>query len=149
MVIGFNKCCIFVPIQIYNYSMGFVESLKIDENVFELTADSELGYLEHFAFPFTGGGECVVPAGTAFAAHGMMRDDALYMHLVEPNDSLIASMKEKIKSKKYSELYDRLQGFSFYITEEQLRTLPLKFRSGSLERLLTILELLRDPKNYH
>ena len=106
--------------------MGFVESLKIDENVFELTADSELGYLEHFAFPFTGGGECVVPAGTAFAAHGMMRDDALYMHLVEPNDSLIAS-----------------------ITEEQLRTLPLKFRSGSLERLLTILELLRDPKNYH
>ena len=79
----------------------------------------------------------------------MMRDDALYMHLVEPNDSLIASMKEKIKSKKYSELYDRLQGFSFYITEEQLRTLPLKFRSGSLERLLTILELLRDPKNYH
>ena len=129
--------------------MGYVESLKIDENVFELTADSELGYLEHFAFPFTGSGECIVPAGTAFAPHGPMQGDALYMHLIEPDDSLISKMKEMVKSKRYSELYDRLQGFSFYITEEQLRTFPLKFRSGSLERLLTILELLRDPKNYH
>ena len=65
------------------------------------------------------------------------------------NEEAISKMKEMVKSKRYSELYDRLQGFSFYITEEQLRTFPLKFRSGSLERLLTILELLRDPKNYH
>ena len=128
--------------------MGFVESLKIDENVFELVADSEICYLEHFACPFTGSGKCVVPVGTAFAPHGPMRGDALYMHLIEPNDSLISKMKEMVKTKRYSELYDRLQGFSFYITEEQLKTLPLVFRSGSLERLLEIMELLRNPKNY-
>ena len=127
----------------------FVESLKIDENIFELTKDMEIGYLEHFCAPFTGGDSCVVPAGTAFAPHGPMRADALYMHLVEPNESLSETMRNKVKT-KYDEcmqMSERLQGFSFYITEEQLRTSPLKFRSGSLERLITIIELLRDPKN--
>ena len=129
----------------------FVESLKIDENVFELTKDAEIGYLEQFFAPFTGGDSCIVPAGTAFAPHGPMRDDALYMHLVEPNEPLLATMRDKVKTKYdgKNNLYERLQGFSFYITEEQLKTLPLKFRSGSLERLLTIMELLRDPKNYY
>jgi hypothetical protein len=129
----------------------FVESLKIDENVFELTKDAEIGYLEHFCAPFTGGDCCVVPDGTAFAPHGPMRADALYMHLVEPNESLLDTMRNKVKTKydEHLQMYERLQGFSFYITEEQLRTFPLKFRSGSLERLITIMELLRDPKNYY
>ena len=44
-----------------------IEVLKIDENVFELTEDTELEYLVHFAAPFTGADKCVVPKGTAFA----------------------------------------------------------------------------------
>ena len=74
-----------------------------------------------------------------------MRDDALYMKPVgEDTEELIKGMKEqvKVKSEKY---YPRLQGFSFFITEEQIKTLPLKFRSGSAERLLDILHLLNSP----
>ena len=71
----------------------YIESLKIDENVFEVAEDTELEYLVHFAAPFTGGDKCIVPQGTVFAPHGPMRDDALYMHLVEDNnEALIKKM---------------------------------------------------------
>ena len=124
-----------------------IESLKIDENVFELVEDTELEYLVHFAAPFTGADKCIIPKGTAFAPSGPMRGDAFYMHLVdrnEANNALHEKMCELVKV-NYDRLYDRLQGFSFFITEEQLKTLPLKFRSGSAERLLGIMLELRSP----
>ena len=121
-----------------------LEALKIDENVFELVEDTELEYLVHFAAPFTGGDKCLIPKGTAFAPHSPMREDALYMHLVdEDNEELYAKMEAQVKV-KYKDLFTRLQGFSFFITEEQLKTLPLKFRSGSAERLLEIMYSLRS-----
>ena len=120
----------------------YIESLKIDENVFEVAEDTELEYLVHFAAPFTGGDKCIVPQGTVFAPHGPMRGDALYMHLDEDNnEALIKKMKEQVKI-NYERLFSRLQGFSFFITEEQIKTLPLKFRSGSAERLIEILHLI-------
>ena len=120
----------------------YIESLKIDENVFEVAEDTELEYLVHFAAPFTGGDKCIVPKGTVFAPHGPMRDDALYMHLVEDNnEALLKKMEEQAKI-NYERLFSRLQGFSFFITEEQIKTLPLKFRSGSAERLIEILHLI-------
>ena len=122
-----------------------IKKLRIDENVFELTEDTELEYLIHYAAPFTGSDKCIVPKGTAFAPSGPMRDDALYMDLVdENNEELFERMKEQVKV-KYEKLAPRLQGFSFFITEEQIKTLPLKFRSGSAERLLQILRLLNSP----
>ena len=122
-----------------------IESMKIDENVFELVEDTELEYLVHFAAPFTGADKCLVPKGTAFAPHSPMRGDALYMHLVDDNkDELLEKMREQVRV-NYDNLFTRLQGFSFYITEEQLKTLPLKFRSGSAERLLEIMCQLRLP----
>lgn len=121
-----------------------IKSLKIDENVFELVEDTELEYLVHFAAPFTGSDKCIVPKGTSFAPHGPMRSDALYMHLVEENDELYKKMEELVKT-NYEKLYTRLQGFSFFITEEQLQTIPLKFRSGSAERLLEIMCKLQSP----
>lgn len=121
-----------------------LESMKIDENVFELTEDTELEYLVHFAAPFTGSDVCMVPKGTVFAPHGPMRGDALYMHLIGGNDELFNKMKELVKV-NYPNLFTRLQGFSFFITEEQLHTLPLKFRSGSVERVLEIMCKLRSP----
>ena len=112
-----------------------IKALKIDENVFELAEDTELEYLIHFAAPYTGSDKCLIPKGTTFAPHSPMRGDALYMHLVdEDNEELFAKMEAKVKV-KYEDLFTRLQGFSFYITEEQLKTLPLKFRSGSAERV--------------
>ena len=121
-----------------------IESMKIDENVFELVEDTELEYLVHFAAPFTGSDKCIIPKGTAFAPHSPMRGDALYMHLVEEDGELLKRMEELVKL-NYEQLYTRLQGFSFFITEEQLHTIPLKFRSGSAERLLDIMRKLRSP----
>ncbi len=121
-----------------------IESMKIDENVFELVEDTELEYLVHFAAPFTVSDRCMVPKGTAFAPHGPMRGDAMYMHLVEEDGELYKRMVELVKT-NYERLYTRLQGFSFFITEEQLQTLPLKFRSGSAERLIEIMCKLRSP----
>ncbi len=116
-----------------------IEALKIDKNVFELTEDTELEYMVHFAAPFTGGDKCLVPKGTAFAPHLPMRDDALYMRLVdEGNEELLKRMEQQVKV-EYENLFTRLQGFSFFITEDQIMTLPLKFRSGSAERLLEIM----------
>ncbi len=122
-----------------------IEALKIDENIFELMEDTELGYLVHFAAPFTGSDKCIVPKGTAFAPSGPMRGDALYMNPVEDNnDELLEKMREQVKT-NYENLFTRLQGFSFFITEDQIKTLPLKFRSGSAERLLDIMRKLRSP----
>lgn len=121
-----------------------IKALKNDENVFELVEDTELEYLVHFAAPFTGGDKCLVPKGTAFAPSSPMRSDALYMRLVGENEELYAKMENQVKI-KYEDLFFRLQGFSFFITEEQLKTLPLKFRSGSAERLLDIMRKLRSP----
>ncbi|MBR5657592.1 MAG: hypothetical protein IKW98_13070 [Prevotella sp.] len=121
-----------------------IKALKIDENVFELTEDTELEYLIHFAAPFTGADKCLIPKGTVFAPHGPMRGDALYMHLVEDNEELFKKMEQLVKV-NYEQLYTRLQGFSFFITEEQLHKLPLMFRSGSAERMLDIMRKLRSP----
>ena len=122
-----------------------IESMKIDENIFELVEDTELEYLVHFAAPFTGGDKCLVPKGTVFAPHSPMRGDALYMHLVEDNnDELLEKMREQVKT-NYENLFTRLQGLSFFITEEQLQTLPLMFRNGSAERLIEIMCKLRSP----
>lgn len=121
-----------------------IESMKIDENIFELVEDTELEYLVHFAAPFTGCDKCLIPKGTAFAPHSPMRGDTLYMHLVEEDGELFKRMEELVKV-NYEQLYTRLQGFSFFITEEQLQTLSLKFRSGSAERLLEIMLKLRSP----
>ena len=120
-----------------------IESMKIDENVFELVEDTELEYLVHFAAPFTGSDKCMIPKGTVFAPHGLMGGDAFYMHLVEEDNNIYNKMEELVKT-NYNKLYTRLQGFSFFITEEQLRTLPLEFRSGSAERLLEIICKLRS-----
>ena len=121
-----------------------IEALKIDENVFELAENAELEYLVHFAAPFTGSDKCLIPKGTAFVPQSPMRGDALYMNLIGENDELYKRMEELVKI-NYERLYTRLQGFSFFITEEQLKTLPLKFRSGSAERVLDIMHKLRSP----
>jgi len=121
-----------------------IEALKIDENVFELLEDTELEYLIHFAAPFTGSDKCLVPKGTAFAPNGPMNSEAFYMNLTEENEELYKRMGDQVKA-NYEQLYTRLQGFSFFITEEQLQTLPLKFRRGNAERLLEIMCQLRSP----
>lgn len=111
---------------------------------FELREDTKLGYLVHFAAPFTGGDECVVPKGTIFTVTQPMRDDAFYIHRSEEEeldeeDELNKIIIEKVKTGRYKDVADRLQGFSFFITEEQLRTIPLEFLEGSQNHMLAII----------
>ena len=98
----------------------FIESLKMEENIFELRENSTISYLVQYFAPYTGAGEHEIPAGTKFCVHGPMRDDAMYMHLVESNDGLLEVLLEKEK-KAIPQLSTRLSGFSFFITEEQMK----------------------------
>lgn len=69
-----------------------------------------------------------------------MRDDAIYLGVVEDNDdNLYKLISEK---KKIPKLAQRFAGISFFITEEQLSVLPLRFISGSRERSLEIFKLI-------
>ena len=108
----------------------FIESLNIEDNIFELKESCIIGYLVHYSAPFTGGGEHEIPAGTRFCLHGPMRDDAMYMHIIEENDSNLFELLSEKEKKNIPQLSTRLSGFSFYITEEQLADLPIFFISG-------------------
>lgn len=124
-------------------TIEYIESLHINENVFELQEDTTIGYLSHYAAPYTGGGEIVVPACARFAAYGPMRGDALYMDLIGANEELHARMVEQEKA-ECPQLANRLMGFSFFITEDEVEKLNLKFVAGSKKRLLEIFQLLRN-----
>ena len=76
---------------------NYIESLNIGENVFVLANDIALEYLVHFAAPFTGSDCMVVPKGTCFALHGLMRDDAFYMHIVEEGTMLFKRIEARCK----------------------------------------------------
>ena len=127
-------------------SKEFFATLHFEENVFELVEDTKMSFLVHFGAPFTGAGEIVVPAGTKFYAHGNMRDDAIYIHPVGPEKELLERMNKQ-EAAEYPELANKLNGYSFFITEDNLRTWKLKYHSGSSERLLEILRLIIEHHN--
>lgn len=127
-------------------SKEFFATLHFEENVFELVEDTKMEFLVHFRAPFTGAGEIVVPAGTKFAAKGNMRDDAIYIHPVGPEKELLERMNKQ-EAAHYPELANKLNGYSFFITEDNLRTWKLKYHSGSSERLLEILRLIIEHHN--
>ena len=124
----------------------FIESLNIENNVFELNEDIIVSFLVHFSAPFTGGSKINVPKGTKFAPHGPMNDDTLYMHLLERDEDLLKQMDEQEK-KHYEKLASRLGGYSFYITEEEIKSWNINFISGSRERLLETLRLIRESNH--
>lgn len=122
----------------------FIESLNIEDNVFELKENCIIGYLTHYCAPYTGAGEHEIHAGIRFSLSGPMRDDAMYMEMIDDNGSNLYEILAEKEKNKIPELSSRLSGFSFYITEEQLAELPIKFISGSRERSLEIFKSIRD-----
>lgn len=125
----------------------FIESLKIRDNIFELAENCKIGYLIQYCAPCTGCGEHEIPAGIKFCLAGPMRDDAMYMHVIDVDSELANRLAETLREKEKTEnpvLYERLAGFSFFITELQLKNLPLNFISGSRERCLEIMKLIRQ-----
>ena len=122
----------------------FIESLNIEDNVFELKENCTISYLVHYRAPYTGAGEYEIPAGTRFCMYGPMGCDTMYMDIVGGIDeNLIKTLMEREKA-AIPQLSTRITGFSFYITEKQMRELPLNFISGSRERCLEIIKLIRD-----
>ena len=121
----------------------YIESLKIEENIFELNEDIIVSFLVHFSAPFTGGSKILTPKGTVFSPHGPMRDDAMYMHPVKYEKDLLTRMDEQEKN-HYEKLADRMDGYSFFITEEEVQSWNINFISGSKERLLEIFRLIRE-----
>ena len=120
----------------------FIESLNIEDTVFELKENSIISYLVQYFAPYTGAGEYEIPSGTRFCMYGPMGEGTMYMHIVgEVDSSLREALMEKEKA-AIPQLSTRISGFSFYITMKQMRELPLNFISGSRERCLEIFELL-------
>ena len=125
----------------------FIESLNIEDNVFELMENCVIGYLVHYCAPYTGAGEYEIPAGTRFCMHGPMGEGTMYMHIVgDIDDDLLEALMEREKA-AIPQLSTRISGFSFYITMKQMRELSLKFISGSRERSLEIFELIRKANS--
>lgn len=119
-----------------------IESLNIEENIFELKENSTISYLVQYFAPYTGAGEYEIPAGTRFCMHGPMGEGTMYMHIVgDIDDDLLEALMEREKA-AIPQLSTRISGFSFYITMKQMRELPLTFLSGSRERCLEIFRLL-------
>ena len=120
----------------------FIESLNIEDNVFELKENCTISYLVHYFAPYTGAGEYEIPAGTRFCMYGPMGSDTMYMDVVGDIDkNLLEALMEREKA-AIPHLCTRISGFSFYITRQQMEELPLNFISGSRERCLEIFRLL-------
>lgn len=125
----------------------FIESLNIEDNVFELKENCTISYLVHYFAPYTGAGEYEIPTGTRFCMYGPMGSDTMYMDVVGDIDkNLLEALMEREKA-AIPHLSTRISGFSFYITRQQMEELPLNFISGSRERCLEIFRLLCPDKD--
>ena len=123
-------------------NIKFIESLNIEDNIFELKENCTISYLVHYFAPYTGAGEYEIPAGTRFCMYGPMGSDTMYMDVVGDIDkNLLEALMEREKA-AIPHLSTRISGFSFYITRQQMEELPLNFISGSRERCLEIFRLL-------
>ncbi len=129
-----------------------IPQINTGEYVFELMTEMDIEYLIYYAAPFTGGSHCSVPAGFKFTLTQSMREDAFYMSLFENEKSeeerLLAKMLEA--SKKLDPKYaNRITGFSFYITGEQLRSSRLKILKGELGTIFEIIKKRKEEKEYY
>lgn len=107
--------------------------------IFELTEKTRIGFLVSYYAPFTGRAECNVSAGFRFSILKSMRDDAFYIEPFENEKSREFVLLENADIEaelKYPKLYDKIQGFTFYITEQQLKSENVRFIKGDKEQLL-------------
>lgn len=117
---------------------------------FVLTEDASLDCLMHFAAPFTGGGNMNVPKGTEFRPISLMSGHALYLDFLGDHGQFEEKMMAQV-SEKYPKLADRFAGFIFFITTEQLISMPINFLSGDKEALVNFMKEYRKryPDPWH
>lgn len=117
------------------------------EFVIELAENTKFSCFVWLYAPVTVGVECLVPAGLRFSIEQKMRKDAFYMHLYESDVSKEGVLDARVSvavAQKYPPLYDRIQGFTFYITEQQLKSENVHFVKGNKDQLLRKLLPLHD-----
>ena len=121
------------------------------EYIFEVADEMEIDYLIWFYAPFTGCSKRSFPAGFQFTLSQYMRDDAFYILPIDidkdEEDRLCAPMREEAKA-LYPELANRIQGFSFFVTEEDLKSSHLRFIKGELGSILDIIAKQKEKTEY-
>ena len=109
------------------------------EFVIELAENTKFSCFVWCYAPVTVGVECLVPAGLRFSIRKRMRDDAFYIEPFESEkskESVLFANADMEAELKYPQLYDKIQGFAFYITEQQLKNENVHFVKGDKEQLL-------------
>lgn len=90
-------------------------------HVFQTNKKTEIGYLIHYAAPFTGSGMDFVAKGVKFRLRQKMRDDAWYCSIEGGDDGKRVFEKEiKLAGRRNPRLAGRCTGISFFLTERQL-----------------------------
>lgn len=80
--------------------------------VIELTKDTEIEYLIHYAAPYTGGGRTTVPKGTRLQLHQHMNDYCFYAHTINSN---LETTIRKNENEEEGILKGRCTGISFFV----------------------------------
>ena len=88
------------------------------EVVIELSKDTHLEYLIHYAAPFTGCGKTIVPKGTRFQMSNYVNDTHFYAHII--NSNLETKIRHE-ENNKEGRLKGRCSGISFVISVDTLR----------------------------
>ena len=125
---------------------SLIESFNLSGNIIELTEDTKISYLIHYAAPYTGDGSYTIKAGTRFVIGGPMNEYSLYMRIDGDGKEIF---QEMIKAEKEAlpELADTpIMGFSFYITDYELSNPSLKFISGNINSNFEIFRLIAEYK---
>lgn len=60
-----------------------------------------------------------MPACTKFCLHGIMRDVAMYMHIIDDNDIDLYEILSEKENKRNPKLSGRLAGFSFLLQKNR------------------------------
>lgn len=128
-----------------------IPKIKPDDFILLLEEDTKMYYLVHYAAPFTSGGEIVIPAGFRFSIAQRMREDAFYTRLVGHDKSLdeLYSQMDNLANKLHPELYSRLSGFTFFITESQIKSKSFSFIKGNREYLLDIIAKQKEEAEFY
>lgn len=137
-------------IKIENYNImvasDYIKSLNEDNIIFQLQEDTEISYLVYYKNYSTGNGKIKVPSGVKFAAYGPMYRDVLYIRLVDNNETILKRITEQEKANSPIMAFI-LDGFSFYITEQEVKEFNITFVAGSIVQILDIFNLPRDEYN--
>ena len=87
----------------------------------EIKSKFIMGFLIHYAAPFTGSDEIAVPLKTKFLIDSKMRDDAFYCECLNDKINETALKKALEKSDKNPLLAGRCSGISFFVTLSQIK----------------------------